>query len=134
MAFDVFENFATDENLELEGAKLPLSSDAGLFVARANNDRYLRRMAEEYEKHKDILDKDTPEAEELDRKITLQVYAETILVGFYGKLTFKGKTLKYSVENAKKLLEIRDLRMKIVQFAQDRDNYLLKLEEEAAKK
>jgi hypothetical protein len=133
--FDIFENFATDEKKEVEGVKMPLTKDAGLIVARMNNERYLSRFAEEYEKHKDILDRENEEARELDRQITLQIYAETILVGFYGDLAFKGKPLgEYTVEKAKQLLEVKDLRLKVIEFAQKRDNFLLSTEDAAVKK
>ncbi len=132
--FDVFEKYATDRKAEVEGAKKELAPGVGVLVARANNDKYLRRMSEEFEKHRVVLERNDTEAEKLDQEVTRQVQAETILVGFYGKMGFKGKAIKYSVEAAKKLLEVRDFQLEVMGFASDRANYALKSEVADVKK
>jgi hypothetical protein len=47
---------------------------------------------------------------------------------------FKGKALAYSKDNAIKLLQIKDFRMKVVEEASKLDNYRAVMEEADAKK
>lgn len=129
---DIHERFATDPKLEVEGVKVDLGGGASMTVARSGNDRFVSRILEEGEKFKEVLDSGTPEAKELDRTITVKIIAETILVGFEG-IGFKGKPMKYSVENAIKLLGIKDFRKRVIDESNKFENYRVKSEISEAK-
>jgi len=132
MALDIFNTFATDEKAEAEGVVIDLGSGASITVARSGNDKYIERILFEGEKYKEILATKTPESKELDKKITIEVLADTILLGFKG-LSFKGKTLPYSKANAVKILGIKDFRKRIVEEAGKFENYKALQEEDDAK-
>ena len=59
----------------------------------------------------------------------IELEAKTILKGWEG-IQFKGKSLDYSMDNAKKVLSLRDFRALVARLAQDAEAYRAKLEEE----
>lgn len=122
MGYDVYYEFATDEKKELEGVDITLAPGVGFRVARVGNDNYERRMAEELEKHAEELAKKTPASIKLDKELTMQVRAETILLDFWG-IDYQGEPCPYSVENAKKLLGVKDFRVKVMTEALKFENY-----------
>lgn len=124
---DIFEMYATDEVIEVEGKEIPLGDGATMHVARANNDRYLARIIEETEKHKEALNAGTPAAQELDKQLTLMIQAETILVHIKG-LSFKGKALKDTPKDREKLLGIKDFRRRVLAEANKIENYRIQAE------
>jgi len=132
--FDVFKVYATDEKKENEGVEVQLGGGAAITVARMHNPNFSKCILAEHEKHKAALDA-LPEDErkKLDDEIMCRVLADSILVGFTG-MGFKGKALAYSKENAIKLLQIKDFRMKVVEEASKLDNYRAVMEEADAKK
>ena len=130
---DIFNTYATDEKAEAEGVVIDLGSGANMTVARSGNDNYIERILVEGEKYKETLAAKTPEAKELDKKITTEVLADTILLGFEG-ISFKGKKLPYSRANAIKLLGVKDFRKKVIEEASKFENYKAKLETADAKK
>jgi hypothetical protein len=120
--YDVFYEFATDEKKEVDGIDITLAPGVGFRVARVGNDRYTARMVEEMDKHAEELAKKTPASVELDKELTLQVRAETILMDFWG-MSYQGEPCPYSVENAKKLLRVKDFRTRVLTEATKFENY-----------
>ncbi|VTU32279.1 hypothetical protein H4CHR_02980 [Variovorax sp. PBS-H4] len=125
---DIFETFATDPKLELEGALLPLDSKgAKVLVARAGNDNYIRLLRKKLEAANLDLASTSKEDEAAAEALFIEVQAQTILLGWEG-LKFKGDTLPYSVENARILLSVKDFRRKIEALSQNFDNFKAKAE------
>ena len=131
--FDVFDRYATDENLEVEGVEVPLGDGAFIKVARADNERFNKMLVEVLEANAEKLDT-LPEAEskKLDRQLYNEVLAETVLLGWKG-MHYQGKPMKYSKANAIKLLEHRDFKKEVLQQAARRQHFKQKWEEADAK-
>lgn len=110
MSFDIFEAFATDENLENNGTTFPVGKGSTLVVARAGNKRYARAITKAVEARKAELEGDDDAASAVSDEIMIDVMANTILLGWTG-LSFKGQDMgAYSVEKAKSLLAVKDFR------------------------
>lgn len=126
---DIFDAFATDEKKELEGAWEPIGSGTELLIARAENDNNLRQSLALLEANQEQLDT-LPEDEKraLDRELTLGLMADTILLG-WKSLVYKGKTLKYSRDNAIMLLRHADFRKQVMRLANKRSRYQLVADE-----
>lgn len=125
---DIFDTYATDENLENTGTWVNLSDTAAVKVARSGTPAYHRRLSALADERRAELDLGGSVAERVSTEILIQVMAETILLDFKG-LSYKKQPMEYSVDNAKVLLQHRDFRMRIAGIADDRENY--KLREEA---
>lgn len=121
---DIFNSFATDSKVEVEGRWCRLSGDARVLVARALNENYVSLMKRLLKKSAFESGIDTKENEALALQITIQAMAETILLG-WENLSFKGEEMAYSIENAKTLLGIEDFRKKINELAEERTGYLV---------
>lgn len=115
--FDVFEKFATDETKEECGAVVSLGEGVSITVARVNNSNFLKLVQEEADRvaEKSIALSEA-EAEALDKDTMLQVLAKTVLLGWKG-VAYKGKVLKYSVDNATMLLKHKDFRKLVMEHA-----------------
>lgn len=129
---DIFKEFATDPKLELEGAWIDIGSGCRLLVARGENRRYLDKLEALHKQHKAQLDVGGESADAAAEKIVSEAMAEGILLD-WENLQFKGKALKHSVENAKKVLAIRDFRKLVSRLANDIENYRVKEEADAVK-
>lgn len=127
MGLDVFGAYATDLKAEVEGVVIPLAKGATIKVARENNDRYLSRIMEESEANRAILDAGGVAATELDKRVTTQILAETVFLGFTG-LDYKGVAQKDTPESRIKFLEIKDFRAKVMVEARKQANYRAKVE------
>lgn len=141
MSFDIFDTFATDENLENNGAIFPLGKDSSLLIARAGNRKYSRAITKSVENRKveldmagaDASDADNDAAAAVSDEIMVDVMARTILLG-WTNLTFKKVEMgEYTVEKAKKLLAIKDFRKYVATFSDQMEAYKLKEEAEAGK-
>lgn len=126
---DIFNSFATDAKVEVEGRWVPLSKDAKVLVARSGNQRFVELMRKTLKQNSVNLDDKSKENQELIEKLVLDVTAETVLLGWEG-LTFKGEPLPYSRENAIKLLAVKDFRTKVQELADQGSAYLLRELEE----
>lgn len=133
MSLDIFDAYATDEGKETEGVWINIGGDTELKIARAENEKHLRRGLALLEEHQEQLD-NLPEDEKnaLDRRITRQLAAETILVD-WKNLKYKGKKLPYSQENAEMLLQHSDFRKMVMKHAHNMQNYRIKADEADAK-
>ena len=129
MALDLFSQFATDENLENNGAWQDIGGDSKLLVARAGNRKYAKLLTKLVEKNKRVLDGNDDAADAKSDEIMVQVIAETLLLGWEG-ITYKGKELPYSIANAKLVLGMKEFRKVVAKLAEDQDAY--KVQEEVA--
>lgn len=127
MSYDVFAELATDLTLETEGTWRNLGKGARLLVARANNKAYAKLLAKSVERNQQALDADDDAANDLSDEIMIDVIAQTVLLGWEG-ISFKGADMPYSVENAKKLLAVKDFRARVMGFSNDFEAYRLKAE------
>lgn len=135
---DIFKEFATDDDKELNGSVVEIGPGVSLLVARANNRRFNRRIIKLYEEHAQVLNtaaEDGPErdaADARDAEIMATVMAETILLGWEG-LQYKGQPIEHSVDNAKMMLMHKEFRKFVEKHAQNLDHFKLASEEEQVK-
>ena len=124
---DIFADYATDETLENSGATFPLKGDSTLVVARSGNRAYAKALTLAVEQNRKLLDLNNDASEAKSEEIMIDVLARTVLLG-WSNLSFKGAELPYSVENAKKLLAVKDFRRVVTTLADDSSAYRAKLE------
>lgn len=129
---DIFALFNTDAQAEVEGRWHKLA-DSELLIARMNNDKYLRELADLYEQHKDVIESGSEEGKKRDEEVTLQLTARTILLG-WKNVSHQGAELPYSEENAIMLLKLKDFRNYVQNVARDIENFRIKAENKEAKK
>lgn len=145
---DIFAVFATDPNKELKGVweaigpaekALPDGSPDPdsvpmILVARANNRRYGRLLTAQYEANRTFLEQKTEASEELGERITVDIMAQSILLG-WKNLTYQGEALPeaWSHESAKKLLSHGDFRTLVSKISNDTAKYKIEQEQAAAK-
>lgn len=135
---DIFAQYATNPALEQDGKEFDFGGGIKLKIARAHNPKYTRILNKLYEAHKHTLDlKDTPEqiaaAAECSHKIMAEVMSKSILLGWTGPVEYKGQPLPYSVENAKKLLLLKDFQEEVARRAANFHNFRFEVEEADAK-
>lgn len=130
---DIFNSFATDNKLEQEGSWVSLDGKARILVARAGNKKYGRLLSTQVEKNKIALDAKTDEADDLSDDIMIDVLANSILVGWEG-LSYQGVSLDFSIENAKKLLGVKDFRLLVSNHSRNIENYRVAAEVATTKK
>lgn len=118
---DIFSTYAVDEAKEQNGTWMELG-DAEFLVARAGNKAYRKQLGKTYERNKKALETKTDAADELSDKIMIDVIADTILFG-WKNVSFKGKELEFSKDNAKMLLGFKDFRTEIMKLAEDFDAF-----------
>lgn len=129
MTFDIFAKFATDESLETGGVWKDIGDGARLLIARAGNKEYGKQLQAAVEKHDAVLKLRNDEADKKSDEIMAEVAANTLLLGWEG-VSYRGKPLEYSKANAKLVLKHKDFRQLVMDLANDREAYLMKLEEE----
>lgn len=138
MAFDIFDNFATDEKLEVVGVwhNLDVAGTSRIKVARMDNPRYQQAMQNLYAQKAKELHAEPDEARtepgSVTRQVMAQGLAESILLDWEG-ISYKGKVLKYSKENAVMVLAHKDFLELVLRLANDITNFQLRLEEDQTK-
>lgn len=138
MSFDIFTKFATDENLEIVGAwhNLDLKGESRIRVARMDNPKHTQVTAKLYADNAEALaaekEGDRTKPESLTRQILVEGMAEAVLLDWEG-ISYKGKVLKYSKENAKLVMQHKDFLELVLRVASDIENFRLKEEAEQVK-
>ena len=127
MSFDIFDAYATDENLENNGTSFPLGKDATLLVACAGNRKYTRALTKAIDLRRVELDAKGDDSLDVSDQIMISVMSETILLGWSG-LKFKGVDMPFTVENAKTLLTIKDFRKMVSTLSDQMDSFKFKAE------
>ena len=118
---DLFAAFSTDKKAEQEGKEttLPGCGDTLFRVARAGNPTYKRLLNSLYKRNKAVLDSKGATAEAKSDEILAEVFAKSILLGWTGTISIKGKPTPYSYEAALGLLSLNDFRAVVEQVAND---------------
>ena len=130
---DIFKQFATDDNAEVNGAWQKGPGDSEFLIARANNRKYQKALAKAIEENQDLLKSESEAADARSEEIMATVYAETILLGWRGKVEYKESPIAYSKENAVKLLLHKEFRKWVAKKSEDLDAYRAKQETEQGK-
>lgn len=129
---DIFASFATNEDLEKNGARVELGEGASIRVARSNSRAYSKLLAKLVEDNKAVLDKGDDAADAKSDEIMVEVMAQTLLKGWDG-LKYKGKSLPYNIENARVILQHKDFRRVVAQHADNFEHFRAHAEAEAEK-
>ncbi len=124
-AIDLFAEFATNTAVEEAGAWVPYSGDIEFLIARSNNPTYARKLTKLFDRNRQLLNTKGKAAEDKAQEITIEVMAESILLGWKGTFTWKGQPLPYSKENAKTVLSVQDFRRWVQEKAEDFDRFKL---------
>jgi hypothetical protein len=142
--FDIFNQFATDPNKELDGVWVPLGaalrklpdgvtpdpeSVPQIKVARSGNKRHGRIVSQLWEANETVLKGKDDAADSKGEEVTIEAMAKGVLLG-WKNLTFKGEKLVdgWDIETAKRLLAVKDFRELVAKHANDREKYLLAAE------
>ena len=126
---DIFKEFATDLAKEEDGVEVDIGSGAVLKLARTGTKDYNKLVNKLFTANKRVLDLKNDAANTLSDNLMAEVLAKTVLKGWSG-IEEDGKELPYSVENAQRLLRIKDFRALVIEKAGDMTNYKLAVEEE----
>lgn len=127
----LFNQFKTSKSAEIEGIEVRFKpNDDGTIpcfrIARMSkgNVRYTKSIEARTRSHrKDILDKSL--TNEVAEEINLNVFCDSILLGWENVIGEDGKTIVYSWDNAKYLMqELPDLYDLLKEKAEDIDNFL----------
>lgn len=139
MAFDIFENFATDEKLEVHGAWHDLSPGSRIKVARIDNPVYQAALAEGMQENAEKIktpenatEEQQEEARDEIRKVMAKAASKGLLRDFEG-LSYQKKPIKYTPANAEKLLQHKDFLELVLQLANNVSRFRIKAEEEEQK-
>lgn len=139
MAYDIFENFAIDEQLEVHGAWHELAPGSRIKVARIDNPVYQAAMLKgmrENESRIRVEEDATDEQKEDSKKAIRQVLEEAVSEGLlkdYEGLTYNKKALKFSKANSKKMLAHKEFLELVLKLANDTSRFRLKAEEDLEK-
>lgn len=129
---DLFDEFATDAALEINGAWVPYKGATEFLIARANNDDYNKAITKALDENRAALQVGGPEAEALSERLMREVMADTLLKG-WKNLKYKGKVVEYSRDVAIELLAHKDFRAFVKIQSENREWFKLKLVADAAK-
>lgn len=131
---DLFNEFATDENLETDGRWVPYNTKTSFKIARYGNKNFGRLFSRLYGKNKATIDGKGEAAEAKADEVMVEVLAKTILVGWQGPVKIQGVDLgEYSVDGAKKALSIKEFRQWVRAQSEDVEKYKAVQEEEDEK-
>lgn len=124
-AVDLFSQFATDETAEEIGVEtlLPGAGSTMFKIARAFNPTYRRLLKKLYKPHEALIKTGSKEGEAKAIEVEIELMSRSVLVGWNGTVRVQGVDLEYSVNNAKKLLALKEFRAVVDKFSNDPDNY-----------
>lgn len=126
---DLFKMFSTDKRAENEGRKLVLKPDndpakqSWLLIARKGNTNYKEYLSKVLQENQAVIGTKTPEAEALARSIFRDAAARHLLLGWQN-IDWDGvENVPYSVEQARKMLELDDFNTLVDDYASNMANY-----------
>lgn len=135
---NIFKKFMTDPQKENEGSWIEIGDGARLLIARAGNENYKAYYRKISAPHKtkfrrsfDILN--DPELNNLADEMMIDAMANTILLGWEGIKDQNNADIPFSIQNARKLLEIKDFRFYVYDLAGDIENFKAVEQEESEK-
>jgi hypothetical protein len=122
---DLFSAFAVDQSAEQTGTKvqLPGAGDTLFTIARQGNKAYAKLMQQRWKQNRTVLESKGDVAEARSEEILIEVVAKTILLGWDGKIRFGKENLEYSLDNAKRLLALKEFRAVVLKAADDLENF-----------
>lgn len=130
--FDVFADFATNPELEVNGTWFDLGKGASILVARADNWKHNQALGAALEQHQEALGTKDQAAHDLSQSVMAEVFAKSILLGWKG-MFYRGAAIDYNQANAVMLLSHQDFRVLVGRKASQFDAYKLKAEGEQGK-
>lgn len=131
----LYKQFKTDEKLEKQGLTLNFGEGVSIRVARAggSNDRYMKRMEALTKPYRRQIASETADNKVLE-KVVLEVFCETVVLGWEGVTDENGNVLAFNKENAIKLFtDLPDLFAEVKEQASKSALFRLSLNEEDAK-
>lgn len=127
-AVDIFSAFATNKDQERKGklTLIPGCGDTKFLLARVGqaNTAYVQLMQKLYKRNKQVIDSGGQAAKDKNDEVMAEVFARTILLGWEGTISFKGKQVPYSYETAKEMLLLSDFREAVAAVAEGRELFL----------
>lgn len=127
---DIFKEFATNTSKEEDGVEVDIGG-ATLTVARIGNKAYSKLLNKLFTANKRVLDLKNDAANTMSDNLMAEVMAKTVLKGWNG-IEEDGKPLEFSVENAQRLLRIKDFRDLVFAKANEFDAYKLAVEDDVS--
>lgn len=134
--------FGTNKTKEQNGVWIDLAADGdpangipntGYCVARAGNRNFREKAQRVYAPYKAQLRNNTLD-DELSEKLTTEILAGTVLVGWRGNFNIDGERLEFSEANAIRAMTMfPDFRAQVVEDSNTRKNYIDEEDEAAAK-
>lgn len=129
---DLYQQFKTDEQKEVDGVWVPLSATAKIKVARMGNPRYrecIKRKSAPYRQAG--LANEIPS--EVYQQLVREAVAETILVDWQG-ITADGQPVPYMKETALKFCtELKDFYNLVLSAADSMETFRVQAQETLAK-
>lgn len=120
MGLNLYKEYESDENVEVDGAWIDLGDGAKVKVARwgnPNHEKVIERLRRPY---RSMIRSGRDLPKQVSDRIATESLAEAILLGWEGLLDRKGKAIPYSKENALNLLSdpaLKDFRETISSIA-----------------
>ena len=113
---DISKEFGTDERLEEEGAWVDIGDGTLLCVARIGNKKYAKYFERLMKPHRAQFRTGNIPIELQEVNVT-KTLAKTVLLG-WENLTYQGKLLEYSVDNAIMVMsDLKDFRTMVTEIA-----------------
>jgi len=131
----LYKKFKADENCETEGIILDYGDGERIRIARAggSNKRFQKKLAKVGRQYKNQIRLEMME-EELAREVFIEVYAETVVLGWEGIKDKDGKPLKFTVKNCIQLFtDLPELFRDVQDQAQNFSLFRSELDEADAK-
>lgn len=125
---DISKEFGTDIAKEQDGTEVDIGG-ATLVIARTGSVAYNKLVNKLFTANKRVLDLKNEAATVLSDNLMAEVLAKTVLKGWTG-IEEDGKELLFSVENAQRLLRIKDFRALVMEKANDFTLYKSAVDEE----
>jgi len=132
MPLDLSEEFERDPKAEVEGVWENIGGDAELLIAAWENPEYMKALRSIPRSLRRRLEAGRITPEE-DQKLMAKIMAQTVLLG-WKNVTYKGKDLPYTQENAEMVLvKVPRFYSLVVELAQDEQRFLLSEKEKVGK-
>lgn len=120
---DIFTDLALNQDTEISGVWVPYRGDVEFLIARSNNRKFRKLFTHQYKKNQRLVDSNTDAGEAKGDELLIDVLAQSVLLGWKGKLAIQGELVQYSVSNAKRLLAIPLFREWVSKQADDIEAY-----------
>lgn len=127
---DITKEFGTDHAKEVDGIDVDIGG-ATLRIARIGSLAYNKLVNKLFTANKQVLNLKNEQSEAVNENLMSEVLAKTVLKGWSG-IEENGVALPFSVENAQRLLRIKDFRALVMEKAGDFTLYKAAVEDEVA--